>query len=152
MLLYETTIDPALRRVYALIDYAANEATVEICDIALDAYNDIWGRSACEKPACLRSYELQSVAMHQIDMLRDGILRNKTPWRLTDFGQKYRGEVVELPLDGQFMALRRDGRYDDGGVEVLAYFDTLTAAAAFVDRYPACTAPSVNIQEAICYS
>ena len=152
MFLFETTLDPAVRRVYAMIDYAANHAAVEICDIALDAYNDIWGRIACEKPACLRSYERQSVAQHQLAKLLDGILRHKTPWRLTDFGQKYRGEVLELPLDGQFIALRSDGKYDDGGVEVLAYFDTLTAATEFVDRYPACTAPSVNIQEAICYS
>ena len=76
MLLFETTTDPALRRVYAMIDYAANHAAVEICDIALDAYNETWGRIACEKPACLRSYERQSVAQHQLAKLLDGILRH----------------------------------------------------------------------------
>ena len=69
IVLFETTIDPGLRRVYAAIDYAANQAMVEIAERALDAYPRIWGRRACEKPLYLRAYERQNEARHCIDLL-----------------------------------------------------------------------------------
>lgn len=129
MLLFETTTDPALRRVYATIDYAANHAMVEICDIALNAYHDIWGRSACEKPACLRTYERQTIALNEIDAMNSGILRYHTSWRYSDYGQDFRYEIVEWPLDGQFTVQI----LESGDYVFVRDFDTLTDAIAYVE-------------------
>ena len=129
MLLFETATDPALRRVYATIDYAANHAMVEICDIALNAYDDIWGRSACEKRACLRTYESQTIALNEIDAMHSGILRYQTPWRCSDYGQDFRYEISEWPLDGQFtVQILESGEY-----VFVRDFDTLTDAIAYVE-------------------
>lgn len=132
---FETTIGPALRRIYASIDYAANQALVEISHLALNAYSNIWGRSAFEKPAYLRGWERQSVAQHKFERFFDGFLRYQTDFQCVDAGQEYRREVMELPLDTLFIAQWCADGHRDGNAEVLALFDTLPAAIAFVDRY-----------------
>ena len=135
-MLFETTIDPGLRRVYAAIDYAANQAMVEIAELALDAYPRIWGRRACEKPLYLRAYERQNEVRHCIDLLMSGVLRHRTPWRFTDSSQAYRFEIMELPLDGLFIARRVEGDDHDGRATVLEFFDTLRRAIDFVAQCP----------------
>jgi hypothetical protein len=150
-MLFETTTDPGLRRVYAAIDYAALQAQVEIADMALNAYQDIWGCGAGEKPTYLRTWERRFAAQHEVERFFGGFLRYQTDWRFSDDGQEYRCEVMELPLDGLFIALRCAGGYQDGNAEVLGYFDTLTAATAFAEGYADDAGATRPLQGALCH-
>lgn len=149
MLLFETTKDPSLRRVYATIDYWAHEAQIETLDMAMGAYVAIWGHSADEKSAFLQSWDRRWQAHQTLERFTAGFFRYKTPWRYTDDGAKYCCEVMELPLDGLFIALRCDGGDHDGNADVLAYFHSLAKAIAFVDRFPGPHIAACQLQQSL---
>ena len=75
LVLFETTNDPSLRWVYAVIDHAADQALAEITELSMRAYSEIWARGACEKPAFLRSWKHHAEVQQQIERFFGGFLR-----------------------------------------------------------------------------
>ena len=133
LVLFETTNDPSLRWVYAVIDHAAYQALAEIAELSMRAYSEIWARGACEKPAFLRSWKHHAEVQQQIERFFGGFLRYRADWRYADDGFEYRYEVLELPVDSLLIALRCEGGNRDGQATVPLYFSALRAATDWVD-------------------